>query len=88
MPGIAKSEKSAAESPQTVKVTFVRDFTLPAGPYDESPPAQDFKNGDTAEIPADRADEVFLSYSARPHDPRLARVYGFTPPAEEEKKES
>jgi len=86
-----KRTPPTGEQPQTVKVTFVKDFTLKGGPYDESPGDQSFKNGETADIPADRADEVFLSWSGRPEDPRLARAYGFPPPADEanaEKKES
>jgi len=70
----------AGEQLQTVQVTFARDFTLRGGPYDSSPGDQDFKAGQTASIPADRVGEVLMHGDARPHDARLAKVYGFPPP--------
>jgi hypothetical protein len=79
----ATGKQTAA--PATVKVTFARDYTLSGGPYDDSPKEQSFKNGDTADIPADRVDEVLRHGSARPHDARLAKIFGF--PASEENKE-
>lgn len=83
----SRSEKavppaSAAEQAPTVKVTFARDFTLSAGPYEDSSPERSFKNGETTEIPADRAGEVLTHGYARPHDARLAQVYRFPPPEE------
>ena len=77
-----ESAKVGEQSAPTVKVTFARDFTLSAGPYDNSPGEQSFKNGDTADIPADRAGEVLTNGYARPHDARLAKIYGFPPPQE------
>ncbi len=78
---MAETKKSAgAGQPETVKVTFARDYTLTGGPYDESPGDQSFKAGDTADIPVDRVGEVLMHGDARPHDARFAKIYGFPPP--------
>ena len=79
--GPATTGKQTA-APATVKVTFARDYTLRGGPYDDDPGEQSFKNGETADIPADRVDEVLRHGSARPHDARLAKIFGFPPPEE------